>query len=87
MLRLALILVAFFWSSCVLAEVIGQEVSYQHGDTVMNGYLAHDDAIKGKRPGVIVVHEWWGHNAYTRRRADMLARLGYIALSMSVADL
>lgn len=84
MLRLAPILVVFFWSSCVLAEVIGQEVSYQYGDTVMNGYLAHDDAIKGKRPGVVVVHEWWGHNAYARQRADMLARLGYIALAVDM---
>ena len=84
MLRLASILVVFFWSSCVLAEVIGQEVSYQRGDTVMKGYVAHDDAIKGKRPGVIVVHEWWGHNDYARQRADMLARLGYIALAVDM---
>jgi dienelactone hydrolase len=84
MLRLAPILVVFFWSSCVLAEVIGQEISYQYGDTVMNGYLAYDDAIKGKRPGVVVVHEWWGHNAYVRQRADMLARLGYVALAVDM---
>ena len=84
MLRLAPILVVFFWSSCALAEVIGQEVSYQYGGTVMNGYLSHDDAINGKRPGVIVVHEWWGHNAYARQRADMLARLGYIALAVDM---
>jgi len=84
MFRLASILIVFIWSSSALAVVIGEEVSYQHGDIVMKGYLAHDDAIKGKRPGVIVIHEWWGHNAYARQRADMLARLGYNALAVDM---
>lgn len=66
------------------AAVIGQEVSYQAGDTGMKGYLAWDDAVQGKRPGVLVVHEWWGHNAYARRRAEMLAALGYTALAVDM---
>jgi len=84
MFRLAPILIVFLWSSCAMAEVVGNEVTYQHGETVMNGYLAQDNAITGKRPGVIVVHEWWGHNAYARQRADMLARLGYTALAVDM---
>ena len=40
------------------AAVVGKEVSYQTGDTVMKGYLAYDDALTGKRPGILVVHEW-----------------------------
>lgn len=67
-----------------LAGVVGQEVSYQAGDTTMKGFLAWDDEIKGKRPGVLVVHEWWGHNAYARRRAEMLAALGYTALAVDM---
>ena len=66
------------------AAVVGQEVSYQAGDTVMKGYLAFDDAVAGKRPGILVVHEWWGHNAYARKRADMLAELGYTALAVDM---
>ncbi|MGB5540338.1 MAG: dienelactone hydrolase family protein, partial [Gammaproteobacteria bacterium] len=66
------------------AAVIGQEVSYQSGDAVMKGYLAWDDAVQGERPGVLVVHEWWGHNAYARRRAEMLAALGYTALAVDM---
>lgn len=66
------------------AAVKGEEVSYQVGDTVMKGYLAYDDAIQGKRPGVLVVHEWWGHNEYARRRARMLAELGYTALALDM---
>jgi len=66
------------------AAVVGKEVSYQAGDTTLKGYLAYDDAHQGRRPGVLVVHEWWGHNAYARKRAGMLAELGYTALAGAV---
>ena len=66
------------------AAVVGKEVSYQAGDTHLKGYLAYDDAIQGKRPGILVVHEWWGLNAYARKRADMLAKLGYTALALDM---
>lgn len=58
-----------------------QEVEYQSGGTVLKGYLTWDDSITGKRPGVIVVHEWWGLNDYARKRARMLAELGYTAFA------
>lgn len=66
------------------AAVQGKEVNYQANGTTLKGYLAYDDAIKGKRPAVLVVHEWWGHNAYARKRADMLAGLGYTALAVDM---
>jgi dienelactone hydrolase len=66
------------------AAVVGEEVAYRAGDTVMKGYLAYDDAVQGRRPGVLVVHEWWGHNDYARMRARMLARLGYTALAVDM---
>lgn len=66
------------------AEVKGHPVSYQAGGVTMKGYLAYDDAIKGKRPGVLVVHEWWGHNDYARRRALMLAEMGYTTLAVDM---
>ena len=59
----------------------GRTVMYQVGDTVMKGYLAYDKAMTGKRPGVLVVHEWWGLTDYSRMRARMLAELGYTALA------
>lgn len=65
-------------------DVTGKEVSYSAGDTTLKGYLAFDDAKSGKRPGVLVVHEWWGHNDYARRRAEMLAELGYVALAVDM---
>lgn len=63
------------------AKVIGKPVEYSSQGTVLKGYLAYDDALSGKRPGVLVVHEWWGHNEYARKRASMLAGLGYAALA------
>jgi dienelactone hydrolase len=68
----------------VQAAVVGKDVTYQAGDTTMHGYLAWDDEIEGKRPGILVVHEWWGQNAYARRRAEMLAALGYTALAVDM---
>jgi len=66
------------------AGVVGREVSYQTGDTTLKGYLAYDDAIQGMRPGILVVHEWWGQNAYARQRAELLAKLGYTALAVDM---
>ncbi len=66
------------------AAVQGQEVKYLAGDTPLHGYLAYDDSIQGRRPGILVVHEWWGHDDYARNRARMLAGLGYTALAVDM---
>ncbi len=66
------------------ARVIGREMDYKAGDTVLKGYLAYDTAFKGPRPGVLVVHEWWGNNDYSHRRARQLARLGYTAFALDM---
>ena len=66
------------------AELQTQTVRYNDGDASLQGYFAWDDAIKGKRPAVLVVHEWWGLNDYARKRADMLARLGYLAFAVDM---
>ncbi|MEZ5540647.1 MAG: dienelactone hydrolase family protein [Pseudomonadota bacterium] len=85
MSRYALVLILLLGGvPCTQASVVGQEVTYQDGETTMKGYLAWDDAIAGKRPGVLVVHEWWGLNDYARRRAEMLAALGYTALAVDM---
>jgi len=65
-------------------SIKGETVTYSSLTTEMKGYIAYDDASEEKRPGIIVVHEWWGHNDYTRERADMLAELGYIALAVDM---
>ncbi len=64
-------------------EVPSGEISYMADSTTLKGYLAVSDQ-DGKKPGILVVHEWWGHNDYARRRAEMLADLGYVALAVDM---
>jgi len=63
------------------AKIVTKTVEYQQDGTVLQGYLAYDDAVKGPRPGVLVVHEWWGLNDFAKTRARQLAELGYVALA------
>lgn len=65
-------------------KVVGKEISYSADTLTMNGYIAYDENAEDKRPGILVVHEWWGHNDYARKRADMLAELGYVALAVDM---
>lgn len=73
-----------FATAIAQAAVQGKEVSYHAKGTTLKGYVAWDDAVKGKRPGVLVIHEWWGHNDYARMRARMLAEQGYTALAVDM---
>ena len=68
----------------ITINVKGQEVQYATDSVQMKGYLAYDENLEGKRPGIIIVHEWWGHNEYVRERAEMLAELGYTALALDM---
>ena len=68
----------------VQAEVQSRVVPYSYGETSFEGYVAWDDSVKGKRPGILVVHEWWGHNEYARSRAEQLATLGYVAFAVDM---
>jgi len=66
------------------AEIVGEAIEYSANGTTLKGYLAYDNTSDEKRPGVLVVHEWWGHNNYVRERATMLAELGYTALALDM---
>ena len=66
------------------AKVTHQLVDYKQGDATLEGYLAYDDALSGKRPGVLVVHAWMGLDDNARHRADMLAALGYVAFAADI---
>ena len=59
-------------------------VAYTVDTLKMQSYIVYDENIEGKRPAVLVIHEWWGLNDYTKRRANMLAELGYIAMAVDM---
>ncbi len=65
-------------------KIISEEVAYKADTLLMKGYLAFNENETEKSPGIIIVHEWWGHNDYVRKRADMLAQLGYVALAIDM---
>src|SRR5438477_2755433 len=66
------------------ATVKTRELEYRQGATVLQGFSAWDDAAPGKRPGVLVVHEWWGHNEHARNQARRLAEAGYVGFALDM---
>ncbi len=66
------------------AAIHTENVEYKQGDTTLKGYLAYDDSLTGKRPGVLVVHQWLGLTDYEKHRAEMLAQLGYVAFCADI---
>jgi dienelactone hydrolase len=63
------------------AKLVTRAVEYKQNATVLKGYLAYDDAVKGKRPGVLVVHEFWGLNDFAKKRTEQLAQMGYVSFA------
>ena len=66
------------------AALVAKTVDYRADGQALRGYLVYDNAYHGERPGVLVVHEWWGLNSYARGRARMLAKDGYTALALDM---
>lgn len=86
-MKLRFIVVCFFifnFVSCANLSKNSNEINYEVAGREFKGYLVHPKNAKGKTPAVIVVHEWWGNNEYTRKRADMLAELGYTAFAIDM---
>lgn len=71
-----------FFSTQSFAAPTGT-VDYKQGDTTLEGYLV-TPKTKGKHPAIIVVHEWMGITGYTKKRAQMLADLGYVAFAADI---
>lgn len=66
------------------AMIKEQYHEYSHNGTVLEGFVAWDEDIEGKRPGIIVVHEWNGINPQILQRCRMLAELGYFAFAADI---
>ncbi len=67
-----------------VAAIKSEFVEYKQGETVLEGYLVYDDAIKGQRPGVLVIHQWLGLTDNEKMRANMLAEMGYVAFAVDI---
>lgn len=80
-LTLAFILV---WPADSRAAVHAESVEYKHGEAALEGFLAYDDVSQGKRPGILVVHDWTGLRENPKKRAEQLAELGYVAFAIDM---
>ena len=72
------------WYMNAYAKIQTRTIEYKQDDTVLEGYLAYDDSIKEKRPGILVIHEWTGIGPYVEGRARQLAGLGYVAFAADI---
>ncbi len=70
--------------STMIVTIKEDSVSYKLDRITYKGYVLYDSNKRDKRPGVLVVHEWWGLNEYSRNRARQLAELGYIAMAVDM---
>jgi dienelactone hydrolase len=77
-------LLALTMCGTALAAVKEEPVTYKDGDTTLKGFVVYDDAQKGKHPGIVVVHEWWGITQHIHSEARRMASLGYTAF---IADM
>ncbi|MHA1152767.1 MAG: dienelactone hydrolase family protein [Alphaproteobacteria bacterium] len=86
-LRLAtvgVVVLGAFAATAAQAEIKTKTIEYTDGGTTLRGELAWDDSVMGARPGVLVVHEWWGLNDYAKSRARQLAAAGYVAFALDM---
>ena len=66
------------------AAIKEEPVTYKDGETTMKGFIVYDDDAKGKRPGIVMVHEWWGITKHIHTEAQNFAQQGYTAF---IADM
>jgi dienelactone hydrolase len=83
-MKLLLAALAVLGAWTLRAEIKTETVEYKDGDTTLEGFLAYDTAQAGKRPGILVVHQWMGLSDYEKKRCEMLAKLGYVAFAADV---
>lgn len=82
--KIFLALILLTGSTTIFAAIKGETVTYQSDNTILKGYIAYDTSITGKRPGVIIVPDWWGVGDFARDRAKALASQGYTAMVMDM---
>ena len=83
MKKILLSLAALF-SLTMHAEIKTKTVDYKHGDVSLQGYLAYDDSVKGARPAVLLIPEWWGLTDNLKNKAREVATMGYTAFAVDM---
>lgn len=76
--------VCLAFAATASGEVKTKAIDYKDDGTALQGLMAWDDAASGKRPGILVVHEWWGHNEHARHQAMRFAEAGYVGFALDL---
>jgi dienelactone hydrolase len=84
MKRILLLLLMLSGAAAAHAALHTETIEYRQGETVLEGFLTYDKEVQGKRPGVLIVHQWKGMGDYEKKRAEMLARLGYNVFALDI---
>src|ERR1700722_11745484 len=80
-----ILLMVMLMASQAQAAVKTASVEYKSADgTVMEGYVAYDDAVKAPRPGILIVHDWMGLGQFPKEKAEQLAKEGYVAFAADI---
>lgn len=82
--NLSFILLLFTLAARGQTSIKTEIIEYRDGETVLQGLLAYDTSQEGLKPGVLVIHEWYGHNDYVQQRAIQLAEMGYVAFALDM---
>lgn len=78
------VLLAVSFPPFASAAPVGKAVEYRSGETLCEGWHAYDDAVEGRRPAVLIVHQWTGLSDYEKMRGAMLAELGYNVFALDI---
>lgn len=81
-MMISILLTSLGWQA--QAEIRTERVEYKDGDTILEGYVAYDDKLAAKRPGILVVHDWLGVGPQVKQTIERLAALGYTAFAADI---
>ena len=82
---LAILISSFSFAPEKVKPMLKEEVvTYISEGVTLKGFVVYDENQSGKRPAILVVHEWWGLNKYAKSRAKQLASMGYIAMAVDM---
>ncbi len=84
MIKIAGIVITIGMVLAAQAKMVFKDYEYKIDTTTFKGFVAYNDSLKGKLPGVLVVHEWWGLNDFSKTQAKRLAQMGYVALAVDM---
>lgn len=79
-----MVLALLMGTNMASAEIVAKSIDYKQGQAVLEGFLAYDSGVQGKRPAVIVIHDWNGLDSCEQMRSEMLAKLGYIGFAADI---